>query len=84
MTSDEKNEGKTCGKKLCGNCAGLMWWATLTIAVLAVPTIGIYSALTLARTEVGQVMVFVLACWLSVWLGMWLVRKADTHNAKKD
>lgn len=62
--------------------AGLVWWATLTVAVLAVPSIGLIIALSLGKGELGMMAAFVVTCWVSVWLGMWLVRKADRHHAR--
>ena len=67
----------------CSKCASLMWWVTLIISVIAVPIIGSSLALALTHNALGQIVIFVLACWASVWLGMWLKHKADHIHLHK-
>lgn len=60
----------------------LFWWIMLSVAVLAVPTLGISVALTFPVGELTQMAIFVLTCWASVWAGMWLMRKSYEKNRK--
>ncbi len=52
----------------------LMWWTTLLVAVLAVPSIGVVIASASQLQGMGGIVVFVLACWLSTYLGMKLMQ----------
>lgn len=67
-------DGNEC-KTSCsmGGCAGLMWWTTLVIAVVAVPSFGLVVAAMSPLRGSGEIVVFILACWLSTFLGMKLV-----------
>ena len=60
---------------------GVFWWATLAIAVLAVPSFGIAVSYIFPFRGLGGLIVFVLACWLSTYLGMRLV--ANPKMSKK-
>lgn len=62
------------GKSACGNCQGVTWWATLVVAVIAVPCFGIIAAMMWGSKGLGEIIVFVGACWISTWLGMRLMR----------
>jgi len=74
-TETPKNDTPTCSHSRW--CSGLMWWFWLFFAVLVVPFIGSIIALTVApNSTIGQMVIFVLACWISVWLGMGLMRKS--------
>ncbi len=55
---------------------GVMWWATLVIAVLAVPSVGVVVAMMFPFGDLTQVIIFVLTCWVSTWLGMKLMLKS--------
>ena len=78
MTTEEK------ARKPESALYGLMWWSTLLIAVIAVPTLGVTVALASGgQSELILIGVFVITCWASVWLGMWLVRKADKYHAAR-
>ena len=59
-----ENHDKGCG------FSKTMWWMTLLIAVLAVPAFGLVMAAMFPVTGLGQIFVFVLACWLCTYLGM--------------
>lgn len=52
---------------------GLMWWATLAIAVLAVPSFGFVVSYVMPFRGIGELGVFILACWLCTYLGMKLM-----------
>lgn len=53
----------------------LCWWATLVVAVLAVPSFGIIVALMTGTTGLLQIWIFMLACWFCTYLGMRLMRQ---------
>jgi hypothetical protein len=63
-----------------------MWWATLLVAVLAVPSIGVVIASASQLHGLGGLVVFVLACWVSTYLGMKLMQnpKMAEMLGKKD
>ncbi len=63
------NHDSKCG----GGCAGLMWWTTLVVAVLAVPAFGIMAAVLIPYPGLVQTVVFILACWFCTYLGMRLM-----------
>lgn len=52
----------------------IYWWTFLVVAVLAVPSIGFVVAMTVSG-NLGQVIVFMLSCWISTYLGMRLMKK---------
>ena len=67
-------------------CTGLMWWLTLLVAVLAVPSAAYVLTLMFPVSGLGEVVVFVLACWLCTYLGMRLMshpKLAGKINLKK-
>lgn len=55
--------------------SGVYWWAMLLVAILAVPSIGFIIAYALPIGELGQLVAFVITCWVSTWVGMWLMKK---------
>jgi hypothetical protein len=61
-------------------CSGIMWWATLVMAVLAVPSFGAVVALMAPLQGLGQIVVFILACWLCTYLGMKLMQNPKMHE----
>ena len=63
--------------------AGLLWWTTLVMAVIAVPLIGTSVALAMTDSQFTQMLIFIGTCWACVWLGMWLMKKADEHEAQR-
>lgn len=65
------NQDKGCGS----GCTGMMWWMTLLVAVLAVPSFGIIATYLIPVKGIGEVVVFILACWLCTWLGMRLMQR---------
>ena len=71
MTNDEAK----CGGKSCGGCQGIFWWATLVMAVLAVPAFAAIVSTVLPVTGMVKVAVFMIACWVSTYLGMKLMQK---------
>lgn len=62
------------GNENCSGCAGIWWWMTLVVAVLAVPSFGIIVARLIPMPGVGELIVFVLACWFCTYLGMRLMK----------
>ncbi len=59
----------------CGTgCTGLVWWMTLLVAVLAVPSFGIVITTLIPIKGLGEIIVFILACWLCTYLGMRLMQ----------
>lgn len=75
-------------KESCKNCSimGILWWTTLTIAVLAVPAFGIAIAYIFPFRGFGGLVIFVLACWLCTYLGMRLMsnpKMAEIIGRKK-
>jgi len=72
--------------KNCSGCTGMAWWATLVIAVLAVPCFGLVVAKVVPVSGIAQIIVFVLACWLCTYLGMRLMSNPKMHDkiGKKD
>jgi len=63
-----------------GVVAGLVWWTTLVMAVIAVPLIGGIVAMAITKSASMQMIIFMLTCWVSTWLGMWLMKKSQTHH----
>ena len=70
----------------CSGCTGIWWWMTLLVAVLAVPSFGFIVAAIIPIQGFGQVVLFVLACWLCTYLGMKLMSNPKMHDkiVKKD
>lgn len=59
----------------CCSVTGLMWWVTLVVAVLAVPSAGLIIAKAIPMGNVlGETIVFILACWACTYLGMRLMQ----------
>lgn len=72
QTQPEKPKGSFIG--------GLAWWMTLIITVIAVPLFGAIMAMSVTSKALGQMLIFVIACWISTWLGMWLMKRANAHH----
>jgi hypothetical protein len=72
------------------HCENKYWWATLVVAVLAVPSFGIIIALMTNTKGLVQVWVFILACWFCTYLGMRVMhnpkmqKKLDIHVHHKN
>lgn len=80
----QKDEKKSCCVSKCGmDFDGLVWWATLIIAVLAVPAISAVVTMMLPLGDMGRIIAFVVGCWVCTWLGMWLMHKADIKDFSK-
>ena len=69
------DHGNDNGKKSGGFWAGAYWWAFLTVAVLAVPSVGFLFAMVIPDKNIVQLIVFVLTCWFCTYLGMRLMKK---------
>lgn len=67
-TNGTEETGKTC------YTTGLMWWATLVVAVLAVPSFGFIVSSIIPVRGVGELVVFIGACWFCTYLGMRLMQ----------
>lgn len=71
-------DGKCCGgHSKCDGWATAIWWATLVVAVLAVPSLAIIITLIVPVHGSGSLVVFVLSCWACTFLGMRLMVKKD-------
>ena len=68
-----KKDGENSSCPITKNCASAMWWITLLVAVLAVPSFGVVIASMSPLRGMGEIAVFVLACWLCTYLGMVLM-----------
>jgi hypothetical protein len=55
-------------------CQGINWWATLVVAVLAVPSFGIIISSVVPIKGIGEIAIFILACWFCTYLGMRLMK----------
>ncbi len=62
----------------------LLWWAMLTVAVLAVPMLAVAVMLALPGGEMVQAATFVVTCWVSTWLGMWLVNTSKKAHPPRE
>jgi hypothetical protein len=58
----------------CSGCTGIWWWATLVVAVIAVPTLGLIVAALLHAEGMMQIAVFMITCWVSTYFGMKLMQ----------
>lgn len=63
------------------------WWATFFVAVLAVPALVCVIARVVPLRGAGQLVAFMLGCWLCTYLGMLLMdgpkRKASRKGERK-
>lgn len=75
MTLENPQNTQSPDSKPCIKCTGLMWWMTLVIAVLAVPSFALVISAISPLRGLGEVIVFVLACWLCTYLGMKLMQR---------
>lgn len=76
-------ENSTNNSSCKSGCAGLMWWTTLVVAVLAVPAFGVVVASIVPLEGIGSIAVFILACWLCTFLGMRLMSNPKMHEKIK-
>ena len=70
-------------KGCCGansSWEAISWWTKLVVAVLAVPSFGFIIAAFVPGRGLGQLIVFVLACWLCTYLGMRLMKNQETRD----
>ena len=73
MNHNDTPEGH--GKNCCSSSSeGVMWWATLVVAVLAVPSLAVIVVVMTGSRGFMSVAVFMIACWLCTWLGMRLMK----------
>ena len=63
----DRSESRSSG------CQGLMWWATLVVAVLAVPSFGFVISRLIPVKGIGEILVFIGACWFCTYLGIKLM-----------
>lgn len=71
MDNNTGNEPKAPIKSC--SVMGVLWWTTLIVAVLAVPSFGIAVSFLFPFRGLGALIIFVLACWLCTYLGMKLM-----------
>jgi hypothetical protein len=57
-----------------------MWWATLIVAVLAVPSFGFIIATMIPIKGIGEIAVFMVACWFCTFLGMKLMHMPNMRQ----
>ncbi len=69
-SSGSETSGHTCSSK---GCSGMMWWSTLIVAVIAVPAFGFIVASAIPIKGIGEIAVFMIACWFCTFLGMKLM-----------
>jgi hypothetical protein len=55
------------------SATGVMWWTTLLITAVAVPSFGFAMSYLFPFRGILQLVVFILACWLCTYLGMRLM-----------
>lgn len=60
----------------------VFWWAKLVIAVLAIPSLGAIIASALPGRGIGQIIIFVIACWVCTYLGMKLMHSANSNSSQ--
>jgi hypothetical protein len=58
----------------CCKGVDINWWATLVIAVLALPALGIIVSLLSGAHGFFQVAIFIVTCWVGTYLGMLLMK----------
>ena len=86
MQDKPSSESHSCSKHCSHH---MMWWTTLIVAVLAVPAFGFIIASIIPIKGVGEIVVFMSACWFCTFLGMKLMQmpsmsdKVGTQNNKK-
>lgn len=69
------------GKGCCSFSSGsLFWWTKLMVAVLAVPSLALIITAVIPIRGMGEVVVFVLACWISTYLGMKLMQNPKVQD----
>ncbi|HEX5445684.1 MAG TPA: hypothetical protein VFW87_17785 [Pirellulales bacterium] len=59
------------------------WWSTFIVAVLAVPTLVCLMARVVPLRGAGQLVAFMLACWLCTYLGMVLMEGPERKGSSK-
>ena len=59
--------------KNCCDIGAAAWWATLVMAVLAIPSFAIIITIMTGTADFMQLAVFIIACWLCTYLGMRLM-----------
>ncbi|MGE0755165.1 MAG: hypothetical protein AB7L92_08415 [Alphaproteobacteria bacterium] len=70
--------------KMCGSgCGGVMWWMTLLVAVLAIPSAAIIVTLLFQVEGIAQILLFVITCWLCTYLGMRLMQNPKIQESIK-
>ena len=70
----------------CSGCDGIWWWATLVVAVIAVPTLGLIVVSIFNAEGMMQIALFMITCWLCTYLGMRLMQNpkmAEKFTFKK-
>jgi hypothetical protein len=63
------------GSKCCPfNFTTVTWWATLVVAVLAIPALGVVVAVVSGTKGLFGVSIVIVACWACTYLGMRLMK----------
>lgn len=71
------NDNKSCSNT---RCQDVYWWAMLTVAVLAVPSVGFMVASAITMSGVAGIAVFMASCWVCTYLGMRLMAKSQSKK----
>lgn len=81
MTDQPSSDKKSC------NIQHTMWWTTLIVAVIAVPAFGYVMSSVIPMKGLGEIIIFMIACWFCTFLGMKLMKMpgmSDKVGSKKD
>lgn len=81
MNHEHKEGSGCCGKFF--TWTNVIWWAKLTIAVLAIPSFGFIFAATAPNNSLAQFGIFIVACWFCTYLGMRLMQRQIKKDAGK-
>jgi hypothetical protein len=63
---------------------GVVWWAMLLVAVLAIPAVAVSVMLAMPEGDTFKAATFIVTCWGCTWLGMWLVAKSKKVHTPKE
>ncbi len=74
---------KPCSSRCKITFDGILWWAMLLVAVLAVPGVAVAVMLAMPGGDTFKAATFIVTCWGCTWLGMWLVAKSKKIHTPK-
>ena len=81
---DDNKGANESSKKRC--MVGIIWWAYLITAVLAVPSLSFLLTKIVPVHGVVELLIFVIACWFCTYVGMRLMSnpRLSPPNQKND